>query len=178
MHTKIKTKIFISLLIIFTIFTFFQFSFAKYVIENIFTVATLNIHREAPMVQLVDITTSNSNSPNYANKTHIISGHIRVNEKSIYKNDLSIHTIIVLINDKPVTVTFKYFRLTSKDSNGKSYEFAFTNTIDEGSLSIMFPKGIVESESGLVNDETKYKTNIIIDNTSPIDTFSEVLSIN
>ena len=84
-----KAKILICLFSIFSCFLFFQYSFAKYVIDSSEIVANINIDRCKPVIELVDITTSNLDYPTYANKTHIISGHIKLKEKHIVTNNLN-----------------------------------------------------------------------------------------
>lgn len=157
---------------------FFSNSFAKYVIENTLLVAKLDIDRCKPNIELIDILSSNSNYPTYANKTHTITGHIKLTEKNITKNNLSASNLKILVANQLITPNFKSFSLVFQNANEKIYEFSFTNTISDGNLSIMIPKGVVEDKSGLVNDQKHFSTNLLIDNTPPIATFEEVSSSN
>ncbi len=170
------TKIFISFLLI-TIFNLaFQTAFAKYVIEDIRTVAKLDIDRCKPKITLTDIISSNSDYPTYANKNHTISGHIKLTEKNIVRNDLSLDNIQILVVDKIIEPNFKTFSLVSDNGTDKIYEFSFDNTLTDGSLTIFIPSGIVEDKSGQINDETILSTNIYIDNTPPVANFQEISS--
>lgn len=173
-----KNKIILSLFFIFTISLFFPSSFAKYIIEDTFVVAKLDIDQCKPTIELIDLISSNTNYPTYANKTHIITGHIKITEKNIVKNNLSANTIKILVANQAITPIFKSFSLISQNANEKIYEFSFTNTINDGALSIMIPKGIVEDKSGLINDQKNFSTNLIIDNTPPHATFQELPSSN
>lgn len=171
-----KRKIIISLFFIFIFSIIFQSSFAKYVIEDTFVVAKLDIDRCQPDIQLLDITTSNTKYSTYANKTHLISVHIKITEKNIVRNDLSPDNINITVANNLIKPDFQSFSLISENATEKIYEFSFNNTTNDGSLSIIIPAGIVEDKSGLTNDKKIFSTNILIDNTPPVVTFNEVSS--
>lgn len=148
-----KTKIFICLLSIFIFCMLFQFSFAKYVIEDIYVVAKLDIDKCEPLIEVTYIATSN---------THSITGHIKITEKNIVRNDLSPDNIKVTVDNNLITPEFKSFCLISENTTEKIYEFSFNYNGDNASLEIMIPKGIVEDTSGLMNEETYFSTDISI----------------
>lgn len=168
-----KTKFFISILFIFISLAIFQTCSAKYVIEHTYTIAKINIDRCPPNFELIDIISSNTAYPNYANKTHLISGHIKITEKNISKNDLSTSKIQITVGNQPITPEFKSFSLISENATEKLYEFSFTNTTHDGLLTLIFPEGIIRDKSGLINEKKYFSTNILIDNTPPMVTFSE-----
>lgn len=150
-----KTKIFISIFSILIFSLFFQPpSFSKYVIEDINTVAKLDIDRCKPNIELIDISSSNEGYPTYANQTHIITGHIKITERNLIRNDFSLDQIKIavgnryLISDSDIIpVEFKSFSLISENTSEKIYEFSFTNTVGNGSLAIIIPEGVVEDKS-------------------------------
>ena len=84
---EIKNKFFIRTIICLAIGAFIIFScstiYAKYIFQNEFCVANLNIDRTKPKIELVDIKNTNSEYPNYANKTHIITVRIKVTDKNL-----------------------------------------------------------------------------------------------
>lgn len=168
-----KTKIFISLFFIFISCILFQTSFAKYVIEDVHVVAKLDIDRCPPNIELLDIISSNVGYPTYANKSHLISGHIKITEKNIVRNNLSPDNIKVTVANQFITPEFKSFSLVSENATEKIYEFSFTNTTGDGSLLLVIPEGIVEDKSGLINEQKYLFTGIYIDNTPPVATFLE-----
>lgn len=173
-----KTKIFISLFFIFIFSIFSQTSYAKYVIENIYTVAKIDIDRCKPNIELIDIISSNANYPTYANKNHLISGHIKITEKNIIKNNLSSDQLKVTIGNHSIAVEFKSFSLVSENTTEKIYEFSFTNATGDGPLILIIPEAMVEDKSGLVNEKKHLSTGIFIDNTSPVSTFVEIASLD
>lgn len=168
-----KTKIFISLFFIFISCILFQTSFAKYVIEDVHVVAKLDIDRCQPNIELLDIVSSNTDYHTYANKSHLISGHIKITEKNIVRNNLSPDNIKVTVANQFITPEFKNFSLVSENATEKIYEFSFTNTTGDGSLLLVIPEGIIEDKSGLINEQKYLFTGIYIDNTPPVATFLE-----
>lgn len=149
-----KTKIFITLFFLFTFSLFFQSSFGKYVIEDVNVVAKIDIDRSKPDIELIDITSSNTNYPTYANQTHLITGHIKIIEKNIIRNNLSTDNIKVAVgnrytisNSDIIATEFKSFFLTFENATEKIYEFSFTNATGTGALALIIPEGIVEDKS-------------------------------
>ena len=95
-----KTKFLMISFFIFLIQFFCQISFSKYVIEDTQTIAKLDIDRTKPTIELLDIHSSNSAYPTYANQTHLITGHIKIKEKNIIRNDLSPTTLKVAVGNR------------------------------------------------------------------------------
>lgn len=146
-----KTKFFIVLFFISIFSLFFPTTFAKYVLENTQVVARLTIDRCKPTIELVDITSSNIDYPTRANQTHLITGHIKISEKSIFRNDFSIDTLKVAVGNRYaiseqdyITPEFKNFFLLSENDTERLYEFSFTDTTGNGALVLVIPEGIVE----------------------------------
>lgn len=169
-----KTKIFISLFFIIALSLIFHTCFAKYVIEDTYTIAKLNIDRCKPTIELIDISSSNTNYPTYANQTHLITGHMKIVEKNIVQNHFSFNHLQISVGNTLVTPECKSFFIVSENDNEKIYEFSFTHTTHDGPLTIMIPAGIVEDKSGLVNEPVYLSTGIFIDNTPPVATFKEI----
>ncbi len=147
-----KTKIFIILFFILSLF--FQNSFAKYVIEDLNVVAKVNIDCTKPTIELIDIISSNIEYPTYANQTHLITGHIKLIESNIIRNELSTKNIKIAVGNRYtisendiISVEFKSFSLISENNNEKIYEFSFTYVTGNGALAIIIPEGIVEDKS-------------------------------
>ena len=147
-----KTKIFIILFFILSLF--FQNSFAKYVIEDLNVVAKVNIDCTKPTIELIDIISSNIEYLTYANQTHLITGHIKLIESNIIRNELSTKNIKIAVGNRYtnsendiISVEFKSFSLISENNNEKIYEFSFTYVTGNGALAIIIPEGIVEDKS-------------------------------
>ena len=113
---EIKNKFFIRTIICLLIGTFIIFSYstiyAKYIFQNEFCVANLNIDRTKPKIELVDIKNTNSKYTNYANKTHIITVRIKVTDKNLKEVFLDNEHVKVKISDKIVkNVNIKYNKI-------------------------------------------------------------------
>ena len=182
-----KTKIFIILGILFISSLFFQTTSAKYVIETTNTIAKINIDQTKPQIELIDITSSNQDYPNYANSTHLITGHLKLTERNIAKNNLSSEQIKVAVTDKEgnivvsnyfITPNFESFSLISDNGIEKIYEFSFTNATNNGTLIIAIPPRIIKDKAGLYNESKTFYTNITIDNTPPQGSFNEIAIAN
>lgn len=180
-----KTKFLMILFFIFLIQFFCQISFSKYVIEDTQIIAKLDIDRTKPTIELLDIHSSNSAYPTYANQTHLITGHIKIKEKNIIRNDLSPTTLKVAVGNRYyilekdyITPEFKSFFLLTENSTEKIYEFSFTGTIGNGALVLTIPEGTIEDKSGLVNEKINLTPNFTIDNIPPSATFEETSGSN
>ena len=144
------------------IFNFlFQTSSAKYVIEQIYVVAKLNIDRSKPNIEFTNIIISKTGNPSSANKTYSIAGHIKITEKNIARNDLSPDNIKIIVDSTAVTPEFKSFSLISENATEKIYEFSFPLMEGNHSLVITIPEGIVEDKSGLRNEPKYFSTDIL-----------------
>lgn len=170
-----KIKILILLFFFLTLTCTFQSVFAKYVIQSQSVVARLDIDCVSPNFELLNISNTNSDYPNYANSTHTLTFRLKLIEKNIVQNNLNSNTIKFLINNSQVYPLINYFSLVSQNSSEKIYELSVTNLVGDGVLSIEIPEGIVEDKSGLVNSQNIFSTNLTIDNTAPVATFEEVL---
>lgn len=173
-----KTKIFILSFFIFIIQLFFQISLAKYVIEDLILVATIDIDCTKPKIELMDMVSSNQSYPTYVNSNHLLTGHIKVTEKNIIRNNLSPDTLKILVNNSPISVKFNRFSLISETPNEKIYEFSLTNLTSDGTLTLQIPEGIIEDKTGFTNESQTFSTSITIDNTPPSITFQEILCTN
>ena len=80
---KIENKI-VSILFI-TIFCIFINTIvnAKYLIENQFEIANLDIDGTKPKIEVISINNTNKEYENYANKTHTITVKVKITEKNI-----------------------------------------------------------------------------------------------
>lgn len=151
-----KTKIFITLWILFIFSLLFQTTSAKYVIENINVIAKIDIDRCKPDIELIDIVSSNLDYPTYANQNHLITGHLKITERNIVRNDLSPAHIKVAVTDAEagsiltnyfITPKFESFFLLSENETEKIYEFSFTHTTGNGTLVISIPPRIIKDKS-------------------------------
>lgn len=167
MHKKSKIFLSIILLIIF-ISLQSNISFSKYLIEDLFTVATINIDNNPPYFKLINIQNSNTFYPNYANSSHIITIQLKLIEKNIKNLEFSSNNLKIKIGTDFISPLFKDFSLISETTNEKIYQISFTNLSGNGPLEIHIPEGIITDFSDSKNSSQIFYTNIQIDNTAPI----------
>ena len=97
-----KIKIFVSVILSFIIFFSFSIIYAKYVLQNEFDIANINIDGTKPKIEFVNITNTNSEYPNYASKKHNIIVRIKISDKNIKDIFLDKEHVKVKIAEKIV----------------------------------------------------------------------------
>lgn len=167
----IKNKFFIRIIICLAIGLFVALSFsniyAKYIFQNEFCVANLNIDRTKPKIELVDIKNTNSSYPNYANKTHNITVRIKINDKNLKEVFVDNEHVKVKIDDVIIeNETIKYNKIKDIE-NEKIYDIELSNLQGNGILKLNILKGTAKDFGELTNDLLEINTNIIIDNIAP-----------
>lgn len=165
----ILTSMFVSILLPF----FFFNSFSKYLFDDTFLVAKIQIDNSPPEIELISFSNSNTIYPSYANKTHTITAKIRVIEEHIKEVNFDYSHIKVKVGNKFVSVKFKKISYTTPSSKERIYEIVFTNVPNDGNLSLCFLENSVIDEASQSNIPKTFNSNILIDNTAPIATFSE-----
>lgn len=168
---EIKNKFFIRTIICLLIGTFIIFSYstiyAKYIFQNEFCVANLNIDRTKPKIELVDIKNTNSKYTNYANKTHIITVRIKVTDKNLKEVFLDNEHVKVKISDKIVkNVNIKYNKIQDIE-NGKIYDIELSSLQGNGILKLDILEGTAKDFGELESNLLEINTKINIDNIAP-----------
>jgi len=137
---------------------------AKYIFENKFEVANLNIDRTKPIIEVISIENTNKGYENYANKTHIIGITVKFRDKNIDK---------VLCDKEHIKVKVdKYlqnaqYTKISESQGEKTYKIELKNIEGNGKLTIQFLEGTVIDTSMLENEQIEIDANILIDNIAP-----------
>ena len=165
----ILTSIFVSILLPF----FFFNSFSKYLFDDTFLVAKVQIDNSAPEIELISFSNSNTTYPSYANKTHTITAKIKVIEEHIKEINFDISHIKVKVGNNFVPIKLTKISYTQPNSKERIYEISFTNIPSDGILNLCFLENSVVDKSSQGNSPTNFVANIMIDNTAPVLTFSE-----
>ncbi len=159
-------------IILFMIPFFYQNSFSKYIIDDSFTAINIQIDKK-PIIEVISVSNTNTDYEKYANYTHDITLRIKITEKNIKINQCNSDTIQILINNEIVSSSMQVDLISSQ--NGiYIYDITISNLTGNGSLSVVFPEGMIEDIYGQKNDYLKYDTNIIIDNIAPSSTCEEL----
>lgn len=151
---------------------YYQFSFSKYIFNDAFTVAKIQIDKK-PTIEILGISNTNTGYEKYANSTHVIGLRVKITEKNIAINHFNRDTIQILVNGTFITPSIKVFLLS--DNNGEIiYDIMLSKLTGNGNLSIVFPEGIIEDSFGQKSLYQKFDTGIFIDNIAPTSTCEEI----
>lgn len=173
---KIKLKylkIFASLILGIVIACTSQKVYAKYVIENEFYIANINVDNIKPKIELVEIKNSNDENKNYASKKHTLTIRIKITEKNIKNLFLNNNYIKVKIgNDYVSNPNIKIIKI-KEEKEQKIYDIQINSLKQNGLLKVEILEGMIVDNGNLVNDRLSINTNIIIDNIAPTGKFIE-----
>lgn len=164
---KYLTKILIVLLINILIISISTIIKAKYIIQNEFYIADLNIDRTKPKIELISITNTNTGYESYANKTHIIKVTVKITEKNFKDIFCDKEHVKIKIDDKYIDLNNIEFKKIKDLQEEKIYEIKLQNIEENGKLKIEFVEGVAVDISELKNDKIEFDTNIMVDNISP-----------
>ena len=164
--------VFILFIYLLIIPSFYQLSFSKYVFNDSFIAAKIQIDKK-PIIEVLSISNTNVGYEKYANNTHDITLRVKITEKTIVSNHFNDNTIQILLHDEPIISSMK-INLVSNNHEEMLYDIILSNLNGNGKLSIVFPEGIIEDASGLKNDFQKFDTGISIDNIAPNSTCEEI----
>lgn len=146
---------------------------AKYIIQNEFYVANLNIHRSRPEIELVDVKNTNIGFEGFANETHTITIRLKIienNVKNIYFDKE--HIKAKVDSDYVDAETIKLDKVENSQDE-EIYQIQLDELKSNGSLKIEVLEGTVIDTLGLENEFKEIDTKVIIDNVAPIVNFTE-----
>ena len=168
---KINNKVYIKLLITLSIIMFIisisTTIHAKYIFQNEFYIANLNIDRTNPKIELVSINNSNAGYEIYANKTHIITIKIKITDKNLKDVILDKDHVKIKINDEYVNdIGIKSSRIQDIVDGG-IYQIELSNLEGNGNLKVDIIEGTAVDDGELKSEVLSIDTNITIDNIAP-----------
>ena len=146
---------------------------AKYIFQNEFYIANLNIDRTKPKVELVNIENTNTAYENYANKTHTITIKVKITDKNMENIILDKDHINIKINDKYVDYVDIKISKAQDITDGGIYQIELSNLEGNGNLKVDILEGTAIDTGKLENELLEIDTNITIDNIAPKGDFLE-----
>lgn len=149
-----------------------QFSSAKYVFDTSFDAVKIQIEKK-PIIEILSVSNTNTGYEKYANHTHTITLRVKITEKNIAINHFNRNTIQILINNTIANPSMN-IQLISNNHGEIIYDIVLSDVTGNGTLSLIFPEGIIEDSFGLKNDFLRFATGISIDNLSPSATTEEL----
>ncbi len=169
-----KKKIYCFIILLMYIIFISIDSCAKYAFDNVYTAIAIDIDRKRPEIKIIEIENSNTENKRYANKTHVISVKIEIDEKNIVKNNFNKENIKILIKDKEVKPEIYEINELNNKQNKIIYEIKLKGLLEEGLLKIKIQEGTIVDKSNNFNLENIICTDIYICNTSSNVKFIEI----
>lgn len=164
---KYLTRLLIILLISISIISINTIINAKYIIQNEFNIASLDIDRTKPKIELISITNNNTGYEAYANKTHTIDITVKITDRNLKDIFCDKDHIKVKLDGKYINLENMKFTKTKDLKEEKIYQIQLKNIEENGKLKIEFIEGTAIDIAELKNDKVEFDTNIIIDNILP-----------
>lgn len=172
-NSKVSIKLLIVLIISMFIISISTTIHAKYIFQNEFYIANLNIDRTKPKIELVDIINNNTGYESYANNTNTITIKVKITDKNLKDVILDKDHVKIKINDEYIdNVSIKYNKIQDI-ADGEIYQIELSNIDGNGNLKVDILEGTAIDTSELKNELLEINTNIIIDNIAPKGEFSE-----
>lgn len=170
---NIKNKIiFLGIIVIFLI-TIHTSSSAKYIFNNQFEIADLNIDRTKPKIEVINIQNTNKGYELYANKTHTITLKVKIIEKNIKEINLNNKFIDVIVNNQKVEKLEMNIKETTPINNDRTFLIQISKLEGNGILDVIFKEGTVVDKALWESDEINVDTKITIDNIAPTGSWKE-----
>lgn len=172
-NSKVSIKLLITLIISMFIISISTTIHAKYIFQNEFYIANLNIDRTKPKIELVSIENSNTGYESYANNTHIITIKVKITDKNLKDIILDKEHVKIKINDEYVNnVNIKSNKIQDI-TDGGIYRIELSNLEGDGNLKVDILEGTAVDTGELKNELLEINTNITIDNIAPNGNFTE-----
>lgn len=135
------------------------------------TVKVNNIDRVKPTVNCPTIKNTNTDYPNYANRSNEINITVRLTENVSLKSvDLS--KLKILVGDTTANATINWTE-ESFTAHEAIYNLKLTNIQGNGLLKLVFEEGFGIDTSGNLSEKQEISTRITIDNIKPTVTYSQ-----
>ena len=147
--------------------------YGKYVIEYTNTIANIDIDRNPPKIEMLNIENTNTGYEKYANQTHTITAKIKVTEKNIIQNNFNKDNVQILIGGQVQNIPNMEISQIEKGNDYIIYKVVLQKILGDGILEIKVNAGTIIDKSNNQNKETKIATGITIDNTAPTTTFKQ-----
>ena len=137
--------------------------YAKYVVQEEFCIANLDIDRTRPKIEVVNISNTNTEYPEYANNEDTITIKIKIIESNIKNVFLDSNHIKAMVDNTQV----EEGSITISDLGQNIYQIQLKNLKGDGKLKLDFAEGTVVDKGDLKNEEIMVDMKITIDNTAP-----------
>ena len=128
-------KIFVFFFIFFIVINICINTYAKYIFDNTYLAANINIDGEPPKIEFLKVTNTNEKYEKYANKTHTITIEFRLKEKNIKTNKIGDY-ITVYHDETPFYPRGYKFIEEKRTGEYIYYKYILSNLTTNGILKI------------------------------------------
>lgn len=132
--------------------------FGKYVFEESFVVAKINIDKTLPEIQIVKIENSNVGYEKYANKTHQIKIQVSIKKEDIQTNNFNINNMQILLGNNLSTLLKTEITKLKEENENIIYQINLQQIEGNGLLNIKLNEGIIIDSSGNKSKEKLINT--------------------
>ena len=146
---------------------------AKYIFNNEFLIANLNIDRTKPKIEVIDIKNTNKGYDKYANKTHTITLKVKIIEKNVKEINLNNRFVDIFVSNQKLDEAIKNVKEVEKIDGNRVFEIQLVNLKGNGNLQVIFKEGTVIDNALYKNEKLIVDTKITIDNIAPIGNWKE-----
>lgn len=157
----------------FVLIGFSTISQGKYIFEYELDSVNLNIDRTKPKIICTEIKNTNTGYEQYANKTHIITIKLEVEEKNIGTDTITSDELSVKIADKVVKPDSIKITQIGKEGQKVFYQVELKGLKENGTLKVELKEGTITDTAGWMSEKLIIDTKIMVDNIPPVGTFSQ-----
>lgn len=125
---------------------------AKYVIENEFEMATLNIDRTSPKIELISIESTREKYENNINYKYNLTMQVKIVEKNLNDIFLDEEHIKVKMADGYGSIENLQVEKVEKEENENVYKIRLENIGEYEELKILFLEGTIIDKGNLENE--------------------------
>ena len=121
--------------------------YGKYVIEYTNTIANIDIDRNPPKIEMLNIENTNTGYEKYANQTHTITAKIKVTEKNIIQNNFNKDNVQILIGGQVQNIPNMEISQIEKGNDYIIYKVVLQKILGDGILEIKVNAGTIIDKS-------------------------------
>ena len=124
-----------------------------------------NIDREGPTIKIEEISNSNKEYPQYANKQATIKIRLKIEDENKIQELLAKEKIKIYVQEERVRAS--QIKIEEKEK-AQEVEIIIEKVQEEGLLSIQIEEGSIVDELGNKNEDYCWNSDILFDNTTPV----------
>ena len=138
-------------------------SYSKYIFLWNLDVASVNLDRTKPTIEVISVENSNTKNREYANSNDIITFMVEVKEKNINLSRIEKSDLEVYVGDVLVSPNIEIGNIEKKNNTFKCL-IRVSKILENGILKISFKEGTIVDKYNWKSELYTYQTDITVDN--------------